>query len=393
MKIELMRRIDRQLGRPITYLLSLFVKSRDTLPRGDIHTIVVSKYFGIGSITLSTPLLQSLKKRFPDARILFLTFQQNAELLKLFPFIDEVITIKNDKMSNFIIDTIKTLFLFKFKSEIDLFIDMEFFSHYSSLIACLTGSKYRVGFHTSLLPRGKLLTHRVAFNPHRYITEAFRALGQKIGAQKEYPLYKPNINSNYIRRVSEWLKDKELRKHEYVVVNTYGTDHLGTLKQWPPSKWTELITQIVEILKLPVILTGIKKDYTDIEKIVNPLPARIKKSVYNIVGELGLGEFLALLELSRFLITIDSGPLHLAQSIGVPCIALFGPETPVLYGPQTKYDRTVYLNLYCSPCCNVLEGKKAECTNEIFNQCMKNIEVEQVWKEVVELNGALEVQE
>jgi len=390
MKIELMRKVDRQLGRPVTYLLSLLVKGRDTLPGEDVQTIVVSKYFGIGSITLSTPLLQSLKKRFPDARIIFVTFQQNAELLKLFPFIDEVITIRNDTMFQFIASTAKTLFLFRFRSKIDLFIDMEFFSHYSSLMAWLSGTRYSVGFHTSLLPRGRLLTHRVAFNPHRYITEAFHALGQKIGTQKEYPLYKPNINSNYIHRVSEWLRDKKLRKHEYVVVNTHGTDHLGKLKQWPPEKWTELITRIVKTLKIPIIMTGIKKDYSDIENVINPLPAQISTFVYNTAGEFSLGEFLALLGMSKFLITIDSGPLHLSQSFGVPCVVLFGPETPILYGPRKEYDRTIYMNLYCSPCCNVLEGKKAECTNPFYNYCMRGIEVEKVWCEVADLNKYIE---
>jgi len=360
------------------------------LPGKNVDTIAVSKYFGIGSIVLSTPLLQSLRERFPDAKILFVTFQQNAELLKLFPFIDEVITIRNDTVFNFIIDTLKTISSLRFKSEINLFVDMEFFSHYSSLMAWLSGSRFRVGFHTSLLHRGRLLTHKVAFNPHRYITEAFCALGQKIGAQKVYPLYKPNINSEYIYRASEWLKDKGIRKHGYVVVNTHGTDHLGSLKQWPPDKFSNLITKIVESLKYPVILTGVKKDRADIEKIMNPLHAQISKYVYNTAGEFSLGEFLALLGMSRFLITIDSGPLHLSQSFEVPCIVLFGPETPVLYGPRRECSRTIYMGLYCSPCCNVLEGKKAECTNPFYNQCMRDIEVQRVWYEVIDLNNYLE---
>ena len=384
-----MRKIDRQLGRPITYLFSLFVKSRDMLPEKDVHTIVVSKYFGIGSIALSTPLLQSLRERFPDAKILFVTFQQNVELLKLFPFIDEVITIRNDRMFDFIVDTLKTISRFRIKSKINLFVDMEFFSYYSSLMALLSGSIIRVGFHTSLLNRGKLMTHRIAFNSHRYITEAFRALGQKIGAQKEYPLYKPNINDAYIRSVLEWLKHEGLRKNEYVVVNTHGSDHLGSLKQWPPEKCAQLIIEIVESLNLPVILTGVKKDRDDIEKIITPLPPQVSKSVFNRAGDFSLGEFLALLEMSRFLITIDSGPLHLSQCFGVPCVVLFGPETPVIYGPRREYARTIYMDLYCSPCCNVLEGKKAECTNPFYNQCMRGIELEKVWHEVVDLNKNL----
>jgi ADP-heptose:LPS heptosyltransferase len=387
-----MRNIDRQVGRPITYLLSLFSRSEDVLPQEDIRTILVSKYFGIGSIILSTPLLQSLRERFADAKICFVTFRQNAELLTLFPFIDEVIIIRDDSLFHFVVDTIKTVLRFRFRSMVDLFIDMEFFSHYSSIVAWLTGSRFRVGFHTSLLPRGRLLTHRVAFNPHRYITEAFHALGQKIGAMKGYPLYKPDMSSAYVRNVSEWLNSRGLRERGYVVVNTRSSDHLGELKQWPADRWTSLISHIVESLGLPVILTGIKKDRSDLEHIIKPLPDHIRGYVHNTAGEFSLGEFLALLQRSKFLITIDSGPLHLSQSLGVPCVALFGPETPVLYGPRRKHDRTIYMDLYCSPCCNVLEGKKAVCTNLFYNQCMRSIEVDMVRQEVFSLYKELEKQ-
>lgn len=389
MQVEWMRKIDRQVGRPITYVLSLFSKGGDMLPRRDIRTILVSKYFGIGSITLSTPLLQSLRERFPDAKILFVTFRQNAELLKLFPFIDEVIIIRNDTLFHFIVDTIKTILRFRFHSRVDLFIDMEFFSHYSSLVAWLSGSRFRVGFHTSLLPRGRLLTHRVAFNPHRYITEAFHALGQKIGAMKEYPIYRPDVEAAYAGNVSAWLQDKGMSGGGYVIINAFGTDHLGELKQWPADKWSELIVRIVDFLNLTVVLTGVRRNHADIEAIVSLLPANVRRHVFNTAGEFGLGTFLALLEMSRFLITIDSGPLHLAQSLGVPCVALFGPETPVLYGPRMVFDRTVYMDLYCSPCCNILEGKYAECTNPVYNQCMRDIGVEKVWREVTDLNERL----
>jgi len=38
----------------------------------------------------------------------------------------------------------------------------------------------------------------------------------------------------------------------------------------------------------------------------------------------------------------------------------------------------------------MLEGKKAECTNEVYKQCMRDIEVEHVWDEVLSLHNELE---
>ena len=389
MKVEWMRKIDRHVGRPLVYFLSFFIRNRDMLPECDIKTIVVAKYFGIGSITLSTPLLQAIRERFPSAQIVFLTFNNNTELLKLFPFISEVISIRNDTLSHFIYDTLKAIMKLRMESKPEIFLDIEFFSHYSSLMAWLSGARSRVGFHTSLLPRGRILTHRVSFNSHRYITEAFSALGQKIGANKEFGLFKPVLDMSYRDAVSDWLRHIGIVKDQYIVINTRSTDHLGELKKWPDDKWASLITKIVFSLRFPIILTGLRGDRSAVDQVRALLPDSVFTVVHNTAGEFSLGEFLAVLQMSRFLITIDSGPLHLSQMLDVPCIALFGPETPVLYGPRRKFDRTVYANLYCSPCCNVLEGKQAECTNPHYKECMESIDINNVWSEILILNDLL----
>ena len=378
-----MRWIDQHVGSIIATPLSLFIKSSETLPDKSIKNIVVSKYFGLGSITLSTPLLQSIRARFPHAKIHFLTFRENAGLLELYPFIDEVIAIRQDSIPHFITDTLGIIFRL-LRKKIDLFIDVEFFSHYSALIALMTGSRYRVGFHSSLLPRGKLLTHRVRFNPQRYITEAFSELGRNIGAKKEFPLYEPDLEANH-DRILEWLSGHGVKEYEFIAINTKGSDLLGVLNQWPDKKWRELITRIVREKKLNVILTGVKSDRRDINKIIKPLPPEIKGSVFNSAGEFNFHEFLSVIHGAKLLITVDSGPLHLAQSLGIPCVAMFGPDNPVLYGPRGEMNRTEYLGLYCSPCYNVLEGKRAECKNKDYNICMKKIDVDSVWNDFVDL--------
>lgn len=382
MRVEYMRSIDRHIGRVIAVFLSLFLRGRNEQPGRDTRCIVISKYFGIGSITLSTPLLQSIRESFPDAKIHFLTFRRNAELPALYPFIDGVIAIRGDSLMGFLADTLKAVFRLR-RMKVGLFIDMEFFSHYSALMALLSGARHRVGFHTSLLPRGRLLTHRVSFNPHRYVVEAFKELGRKVGAAGEHPLYRPVLDV-YSGRISKWISENGLREYGYAVFNIRGSEHLGSLNKWPAEKWARLAGLMVGEAGRSVVMTGVEKN-RDIDEVMENLDAGTRKFVHNIAGVFDIGEFMALLEKSRVLITVDSGPLHIAQSLGVPCVALFGPENPVLYGPRGKFSRTVYLGLYCSPCYNVLEGKKAECTSPLHNECMERIEVDMVWNETAGL--------
>jgi len=78
------------------------------------------------------------------------------------------------------------------------------------------------------------------------------------------------------------------------------------------------------------------------------------------------------------LITNDSGPVHFASTTNIPIIALFGPESPKIFGPMSPKARVISLGLACSPCVSVFNQKKSSCDD---NLCMKQITVAMVIQE------------
>jgi ADP-heptose:LPS heptosyltransferase len=58
------------------------------------------------------------------------------------------------------------------------------------------------------------------------------------------------------------------------------------------------------------------------------------------------GELLA----ARLVLGGDTGPLHLAHSLGVPVLAVMGPTDPRRHGPYAALDRAVWHTLPCSFC-------------------------------------------
>lgn len=78
---------------------------------------------------------------------------------------------------------------------------------------------------------------------------------------------------------------------------------------------------------------------------------------------------------SDVLISNDSGPVHFAALTPIRVVAMFGPETPLLYGPLGEKAVSVSLELACSPCVNLLNHRVSPCTD---NQCMKRLPVERV---------------
>jgi heptosyltransferase-2 len=103
-------------------------------------------------------------------------------------------------------------------------------------------------------------------------------------------------------------------------------------------------------------------------------------------GRLTLRESAALIGRSRLLVTNDSAPLHFAQAMGTPTVALFGPTLAAFgFGPLNPGDRVVEVtDLDCRPCSR---HGPATCPLE-HHRCLRDLPVARVIAEIEE-TGAL----
>ena len=137
MPLQPMRWIDKHVGNIFISALSLFHKQRDSVPNISCKNIIISKYFGLGSILMATPLLQLLRSLFPDSRIIVVTLKQNASFLHLFPFVDDVISIDRQNFLTLIRSTLTVIRVLRGIGG-DIFFDLEFFSRYSAIVSFLS---------------------------------------------------------------------------------------------------------------------------------------------------------------------------------------------------------------------------------------------------------------
>jgi heptosyltransferase-2 len=106
--------------------------------------------------------------------------------------------------------------------------------------------------------------------------------------------------------------------------------------------------------------------------------------IHPVIGpDLDLGQLAAVLAQLDLLVTNDSGPMHLAAALGVPCVALFGPTDPERTGPTGDDHQVLYTDRWCSPCfrrrCPLLHHRclkdlQAEAVGEA---CVENLEIPQ----------------
>jgi heptosyltransferase-2 len=97
-------------------------------------------------------------------------------------------------------------------------------------------------------------------------------------------------------------------------------------KRWPVEHWRALIAAIPD---QRFIVFGTAGDAPIANAVADGFGPRIE----NLAGRTELAAFAEKLAACDLLVTNDTGGMHLANALGVPLIALFGPTNPVRTGP------------------------------------------------------------
>ena len=103
-------------------------------------------------------------------------------------------------------------------------------------------------------------------------------------------------------------------------------------KNWPPERFAELGRN----LGCPVVLTGAPSDAETCARIAAEVPGAIDRC--GKTDLVGLG---SILQGARLVVTVDSGPMHVAAACGTRCLALFGPTDPKRVGPYGPRHRVL----------------------------------------------------
>lgn len=147
-------------------------------------------------------------------------------------------------------------------------------------------------------------------------------------------------------------------------------------KLWEPPRWRELAASLLAE-GIGVILTGSRGDADMAGAIANGM----KPPPPSLVGRLSVKQLVAVLREVDAVVSVDSGPLHIACAVGTPVVALFGPTDPVRTGPLGS-GKVLRRLLPCSPCF------QRRCQIPDTNRCMRDLAVGEVLGAVRDLVGA-----
>ena len=372
-----MKTIDVFIGIPVCLMLDVyerFYRLFNKKPPRQFRRILLMKFFGIGSILLASPMIRAIKSVHPEATIGFLTFAGNREIVERLNMVDVVYTLRTDTLVHFACDLFSVLGKVR-RERYDVTIDMEFFAKFSTIVTYLSGSPMRIGYFLRQMWRGDLLTELVYYNHYKHITEVFGALAAPMGvAVSDYALQMLTISDTSKARADALLAREGIGPGDLTIVFNVNVSDLSRERRWSPDEFLTLARGLLAELEVRIVFIGSPGEAAYVTETVQQLPQDGR--VINMAGKTNLEELLSVLKRCSILVTNDSGPLHLAASLGVSTVSFFGPETPMLYGPKGGDALVFYQGIYCSPCLNVFNVKTAPCNGQ--NVCIKGIKAERV---------------
>lgn len=332
----------------------LTVRGRPPQPR-EVRRLLVRPPNWLGDAVMSLPVLQGLKRRFPDAALTVLAVPRVAPLFMHHPLVQEVLELTPGFRGWSSLLTLRGRF------DLAVALPNSFAAALGLLVA---GARVRAGYGAD--GRSVLLNLAVygqeALSPVHlvyYYLGVLRAFGELT----DEDLIPPRL---YLTPADKAHGAALLGQGGPWVGLAPGAAY-GPAKRWPAVRFAEAARELArEAGVQPVILGGPGEAEAGAE-----VEARAGVPVVNLAGRTTLRQALGVLSHLSVLITNDSGLMHAAAALGVPVVAIFGSTDPAVTGPVSHRAIILQHPRECSPCL------KRTCDEQDY-QCLTAVSVAEV---------------
>ncbi len=334
----------------------------------EYKAILIVKMSSLGDVIHSLPTLAAIRHNWPDAKIVWAIHESFSGVLPGKPWVDEVVYIDKKKLTSlsYLNHLHKELQAYHFDIAIDLQGLMK-----SSLITLLSGAKRRVSYWEAR--EGSRFINEPLVGPNKYghvierYLDVVRCLGGVV-RDIEFPM----VDLDEAKKsVHEKLLQEGYQDRPYAIL-TPATRWAP--KDWPVERYAEIGDKLVQE-GYEVVLLGGPSD----AEMGQELVSLMKEKSINMMGKTNLHEMMALIRHTSLFISGDTGPLHMANAMKVPLIALYGPTYPGRLGP------------YGNERAKVIVSPTSKATMEQMKtddkETMKDLTVEMVWNAVEDMLG------
>ena len=341
-----------------------------------MQKIVVIRLSALGDVIFALPAVEGLARRWPDAAITWIVEDKAATILEGRRELDRIIVFPRRRLRKLWPNPLKwpalILLLLRYFREIrrekyDILYDFQG-NLKSGIHTLIARSRKKVGFSRAHV---KEMSHLFYGEKRTPPPQAIHRM------EKFFSLPFPDFRKEEILPPDLQVKDEILERAasdveqllpggSSIAVLHPGTSQFGAFKRWPALRFGSLARRLHAERGIRSLVT-----WGPGEKELAEEAAAASEGCAVVAPETrSLQELFGLIAQGKLFVAADSGPLHMANCLGIPCVALFGPKDPALYSPYfqpavvgRRDDKD------CTPC------NRRECDDPI---CMTGLDVEPV---------------
>lgn len=279
----------------------------------------------IGDAVHVLPVVTALKRHEPSCRIAWVLQPGPASLVRGHPSVDEIIVFDKGRGVRGLLDVRRALGA----QSLDLLIDLQVYAK-ASLVTALAPAPVKLGFDRARARDLNWLvtTRRIPPHPPQHVQDQYLEFLTALGIPADPVGWE----------LGPWPSERD---RQQALVAPLGRP-LATLvigashpeKEWPADRWAAVCDALVERWGLVPVLAG---GSTERERATErEIAARARHRPHSTLG-IPLRDLVMLLDASELVISLDTGPLHMAVALDRPVISLMGYNNPKRVGPYRRF--------------------------------------------------------
>ncbi len=326
----------------------------------------------IGDAVMCLPALMDIRDCYAKAGITILARPTIAELLRQQCGINDVLVYEHRTDHRGIFGILKLSQVIRKRAFDTAVLFQNAFE--AAVLVALSNIPTRIGYATD--GRGWLLSQsvRLPSQPSLHQTRYYQQLVQtiiKVPSKDRAPKLVVMANDQV---ACEKNFSEVFAPSETLLIGINPGSVYGSAKRWLPERFAELGDQVVaqirkkypEYSSVRCLLMGGKGE----EALGMEIANRMDSQPIMLSGKTSIRELMGILRRCAVLVTNDTGPMHMAQALGVPVVAVFGPTDPEATCPSGGGQSVIRTDVRCAPC--LLRA----CP--IDHRCMTGISTDQV---------------
>ncbi|MCZ2393709.1 MAG: glycosyltransferase family 9 protein [Chitinophagales bacterium] len=318
--------------------------------------ILFIRLSSIGDIVLSSLAIRCFKKHYPETQVDFLTKPEYVHLVQYHLGITQVLCL-NDSLFN----TAKEII----ENDYDYVVDLHDNLRTNFLKQLLPESISFLKYRKKSIKRILSVWFKKNLYGDSFVSEQYLHALKPLGVKNDHQ------GLFFIIPKDDWIYSSQLpltHRLGYIVISL-GAKHFT--KRMPIEKWNELIAK----LSFPIILIGGQEDFL----IGEQLERMDDLKCINKCGQYTLGQSASVIAQSKFVITHDTGMMHIAAALQKKTISIWGGTVPYLGFQPYVIDKAKSFiiennQLNCRPCS---KHGRSDCPKGHF-KCMREINTDAI---------------